>query len=463
MGDEELVADSRIATSPPLRLNLVSLGSKLLPYAAMIFCVMVGAVVWNLPVAGGLTHTSMHMFAIFVRLAVLEEADINYSFISVIFALLLTTIPIGMVVAIGICCLVLTQSLFCTTHDGIGVECNRCGTLIPSNFSINATLNATNSTSYVEPKFYQCRPFEASFEAAMQGYVSDVNWLVFAAFHIGKAVEATFLGRRIALLLLKVMGHSFLGLGYAIFIAELILSPFVPSNTARGGGIMMPIVASIVDTLGASPLHHPRLLGGEFLMLCGSHANLLSASVFSTGMAANPLVSSKAAQILNIRFSYFTWLLGSLAPAAVLTLLTPPLLYYLSIITLLRPPRTRRLSSTTREQSQNSLAPLAACDHGGKSDDAMGVHSDGFQILDSFGAFNHHTSIEDRELNQESQEMMSLASGSTVVSPLDFKELQKTISQQILMLGLISRNEVVLAVVLVVCLIFWLVGGYTGA
>ena len=34
------------------------------------------------------------------------------------------------------------------------------------------------------------------------------------------------------------------GLGYALCCAELILGPVVPSNTARGGGILAPIVDS---------------------------------------------------------------------------------------------------------------------------------------------------------------------------------------------------------------------------
>lgn len=62
---------------------------------------------------------------------------------------------------------------------------------------------------------------------------------------------------------------------------ELILAPFVPSNTARGGGIVLPVVQSIATTLGSTPDSNPEI--GTFLILVGNHANLLSASMYLTG------------------------------------------------------------------------------------------------------------------------------------------------------------------------------------
>jgi DASS family divalent anion:Na+ symporter len=63
---------------------------------------------------------------------------------------------------------------------------------------------------------------------------------------------------------------------------ELLLAPFVPSNTARGGGIVLPVVQSIANTLGSTPSQNPKI--GGFLMLVGAHSNLLSASMYLTGM-----------------------------------------------------------------------------------------------------------------------------------------------------------------------------------
>lgn len=66
-----------------------------------------------------------------------------------------------------------------------------------------------------------------------------------------------------------------------MLLLELLLAPFVPSNTARGGGIVLPVVHSIATTLGSTPDHNPEI--GSFLILVGSHANLLSASMYLTG------------------------------------------------------------------------------------------------------------------------------------------------------------------------------------
>jgi len=59
---------------------------------------------------------------------------------------------------------------------------------------------------------------------------------VVIAFMFALGYEKTGLGKRISLVLVSKMGKSTLGLGYAIAMADLILAPFMPSNTARSGG-----------------------------------------------------------------------------------------------------------------------------------------------------------------------------------------------------------------------------------
>lgn len=125
---------------------------------------------------------------------------------------------------------------------------------------------------------------------------------MFAAFHLGRAVELSQLGKRISLMLMRRLGGTVLGLGYAVMVSELMLAPFVPSNTARGGGIVLPIVYSIATGLGSYPEVHAREYGGEYLMLVGSHANLISASMLSTAMAANPYVAMRARLLLGVDF-----------------------------------------------------------------------------------------------------------------------------------------------------------------
>ena len=44
-----------------------------------------------------------------------------------------------------------------------------------------------------------------------------------------------------------------LGLAYSLVGVDLILAPATPSNTARAGGIMFPIIKSLSESFGSSP------------------------------------------------------------------------------------------------------------------------------------------------------------------------------------------------------------------
>ncbi|MCF6294519.1 MAG: anion permease [Flavobacteriaceae bacterium] len=172
-----------------------------------------------------------------------------------------------------------------------------------------------------------------TMKEALSGYGDTTVWLVVAAFLIAGGVINTGLGKRIALKLVSWLGKTTLGLGYAICGAELILGPVVPSNTARGGGILAPIVNSISIALGSTPKDNPKK-AGEFLTLVGSHANLITAAMFLTGMAANPLVSRAVEDILGIEFGWGTWALGAIVPGLISLSLLPLVIYKLSKPTL---------------------------------------------------------------------------------------------------------------------------------
>ena len=164
---------------------------------------------------------------------------------------------------------------------------------------------------------------KASFQAAMAGYGNTTVWLVVGAFLIAGAMIRSGLGHRIALNCVSKFGKTTLGLGYATAVAEFILGPAIPSNTARGGGVMAPIVNSLARALGSTPENHPKR-AGEYLMLNGSHLNLVTAAMFLTGMAANGLVAEAASNSgQGIEFGWMTWVKGSIVPGLVSLLLLP--------------------------------------------------------------------------------------------------------------------------------------------
>ena len=188
------------------------------------------------------------------------------------------------------------------------------------------------------------------------GFSKKVVWLVVAAFLIAGAVGRTGFGRRIALTLVTWFGRSTLGLGYAIGAAELALGPVVPSNTARGGGILAPIVDSLSRALGSSATESPER-AGRYLVLVGSHANLITAAMFLTGMAANGLVADAASKHLGVDFGWGTWALGAIVPGLVGLALLPLFVYRLA-----KPTITD--AGAAQEQARSSLAEMGPWSRG---------------------------------------------------------------------------------------------------
>jgi len=165
-----------------------------------------------------------------------------------------------------------------------------------------------------------------TIKETMSGYGNTTVWLVVSAFLIAGGVISTGVGKRIALSLVYWFGKTTLGLAYAICGAELILGPVVPSNTARGGGIIAPIVNALSQNLHSTPEKNPEKIG-QYLILVGSHANLITAAMFLTAMAANPLVSEAVQQIYGISFGWGTWALGAIVPGIIALVLLPIYLF----------------------------------------------------------------------------------------------------------------------------------------
>ena len=189
-----------------------------------------------------------------------------------------------------------------------------------------------------------------SLKDALKGFGDPTTWLVVIAFLIAGVVIDTGLGRRISLLCIHALGRSITGLGYAICSAEFILGPLVPSNTARGGGILAPIVDSMSRTFGSSPTQSPEK-AGQYLHLIGAHANLITSAMFLTGMAANPLVSKAAYDVFQIEFDWLTWTLGSIVPGLVGLAGLPILIKYLS-------PPTIKSIQPIRDKIKNDVKKL---------------------------------------------------------------------------------------------------------
>ncbi|MGG1905111.1 anion permease [Enterobacter ludwigii] len=96
-------------------------------------------------------------------------------------------------------------------------------------------------------------------------------------------------GRRLALILVKYLGRRSLTLGYAITFADLLLAPFTPSNTARSGGTIYPIIANLPPLYGSKPNDPSARKIGSYLMWVAITAACITSSMFLSALAPNLL------------------------------------------------------------------------------------------------------------------------------------------------------------------------------
>lgn len=158
---------------------------------------------------------------------------------------------------------------------------------------------------------------------ALQGFGNSTIWLIVAAFFIADGFLITGLGRRIALLFVSVLGRSSLGLSYGMALTDLVLSPATPSNTARAGGVVYPIITSLASVNDSEPTsEESRKRLGAYLSLTSVQVNTITSAMFVTAMAGNPLAVSFASQH-HVTISWGGWALAALVPGLV-ALVTMP-------------------------------------------------------------------------------------------------------------------------------------------
>jgi L-tartrate/succinate antiporter len=167
----------------------------------------------------------------------------------------------------------------------------------------------------------------ASAKWALGGFSNGVIWLIFAAFMFALGYKKSGLGKRISLLLVKKLGKTSLGLGYAVAFADGVLSPFMPSNTARSAGTIFPIAINIPQMFNSTPEHEPRKMGA-YISWVAIAATCVTSSMFLTALAPNLLAVSLVQKNTGIMIEWGQWF-GSLALIMIPLFLAVPLLTYI--------------------------------------------------------------------------------------------------------------------------------------
>lgn len=249
-----------------------------------LLVVLVGAVIWFLPIPEGVKPQAWHLLAIFV---------------ATILGFILQPLPIGAIAFISVTFAALS------------------GTLKPAE--------------------------------ALSGFSNGTIWLIVSAFLFAKGFIKTGLGRRIAYRLMRSIGDSTLKLGYTLAISDLIISPATPSNTARGGGVIFPIVKSLSSAFGSEPGPSARRVGA-YLVQTAYQANTITSAMFLTSMAGNPLIALLTAKTLNIQISWGLWAMAAIVPGIVSLIVVPYFLYKFYPPELKDTPEAKELASKELEK-----------------------------------------------------------------------------------------------------------------
>jgi anion transporter len=166
-----------------------------------------------------------------------------------------------------------------------------------------------------------------SLRWALSGFAESTVWLIVGAFVFAIGYRKSGLGNRMALLLVRMLGRRTLGLGYAVALADLVLAPATPSNTARSGGTIYPIVSQIPKIYGSAPGPTAAKIG-TYVMWTAFATTAVTSSLFLTALAPNAAALSIAKKTVGIEITWSHWFIG-FAPLGVLLLLLVPLLSYL--------------------------------------------------------------------------------------------------------------------------------------
>jgi L-tartrate/succinate antiporter len=166
-----------------------------------------------------------------------------------------------------------------------------------------------------------------SAQWALSGFGNATVWLIFAGYMFTLGYTQTGLGRRIALHLVRLLGHRTLGLGYAVALADLALAPFTASATARSAGTVFPVVRQIPELYQSRPHDGTARRLGAYLLYSALATSFITSSMFVTALAPNTLAVSVMRQTAGVTVTWLEWFVG-FAPAGFLLLLVTPWLLY---------------------------------------------------------------------------------------------------------------------------------------
>ncbi|MFO1219486.1 MAG: DASS family sodium-coupled anion symporter [Burkholderiaceae bacterium] len=185
------------------------------------------------------------------------------------------------------------------------------------------------AVSFIAAMGYVHADASKSIAWALGGFADTTVWLTFGAFVFALGYRKSGLGRRIALTLVRALGRRTLGLGYAVALSDLALAPGTPSNTARSGGAIFPIVQQIPPLYDSHPGPSAGRIG-TYLLWTAFATTAVTSSMFITALVPNAAALALARQALDLDMSWSRFFLGFAPAGLALLAAVPPLAWLLA-------------------------------------------------------------------------------------------------------------------------------------
>ena len=178
---------------------------------------------------------------------------------------------------------------------------------------------------------------------ALAGYGNTAVWLVVSAFLFSRAFINSGLPWRLALVFIRAIGHTSLGLGYSLVGCDIVMATVIPGNSARIGGILMPIARSLSDICRSKPGPTAGLVG-SYLMLTLYQGDMLACATYLTGQVSNPIAAALALKAFGVSMTWSRWLLVSIVPGVVGFAVVPWFVYKTNPPTIRRTPEAAAMA-----------------------------------------------------------------------------------------------------------------------
>ncbi len=158
------------------------------------------------------------------------------------------------------------------------------------------------------------------------GFAQPSVWLVIIAMLIAKVMLDCGLARRIALLFVRAIGRTSLGVAYALQMTDVTLASGVPSITARSAGMVLPIARSISELFDSRPGPTANRLGA-FLIAAMYQGSAVACAMFLTGQASNLLGADLALKLANVEVTWASWFVAAIVPGLLSCAVVPWIAY----------------------------------------------------------------------------------------------------------------------------------------